>query len=154
MSCSSPLTVGADAACLIVCETTGRWAVALRREDAGSGLPMVETRAVAQAWEVLAQQPASFLVVELTRASAEPLLERMFWLEQDYPLARVAVVASRSLESCEWWVRAAGAVHFTTSPRQLAGLVQAARRHIETAPRPSRSTTEEIWAALPWAGSK
>lgn len=146
----SPLAEGGDLARLVVCETTGQWAVALRRELAGRGLSVHQTRSIAQAWEMLARFPASFLVVELTRASVEPLLERLAWAERDYPLARVAVVAQRALDGCEWLVREAGAVHFTTSPRQLAGVAHMACQHVQNAPRLPRSITDDIWARLPW----
>lgn len=149
-----PLPEGAGPARLVVGEATGQWAVALRRELVGLGLRIHETRNVAQAWEMLARCPASFLVIELTRASVDALLERLAWLERDYPLARVAVVAERAFDRCEWLMREAGAVHFTTSPRQMAGLAQAACRHLQTAPRPPRSITDEVWAGLPWGGQE
>lgn len=151
---SHPLPEGDDAARLLVCEATGGWAIALRRELAGLKLRVHETRSVAEAWAELARSPASFLVVELSRASVEPFLERLAWLEQDYPLARVAVVAERALEGCEWLVRAAGAVHFTTSPRQLADLAQTACRHLQSVPRSPRNLTDEIWSSLPWGKQK
>ncbi|MEN6494298.1 MAG: hypothetical protein ABFD16_08400 [Thermoguttaceae bacterium] len=145
-----PLSEGEGLARLVVCESTGGWAVTLRRELAGLGIRVYETRSVAQAWEMLASCPASFLVVELSRTSLDALLERMTWLERDYPLARVAVVAERGLERCEVLMRAAGAVHFTTSPRQLSGMARVATRHVQSAPRPRRSIADEIWASLPW----
>lgn len=143
---------GVRPARLIVCESTGAWAVALRRELASAGFRVHETRSVAQCWELLGRSPASFLVVELTRGSAEALLARLAGLERDYPHARVAVVAARPLQDCEWAIREAGVVHFTTSPRQLAPLAHLAQRHLEMAPKPSRSLTERIWASLPWRG--
>jgi hypothetical protein len=69
---------------------------------------------------------------------------------RDYPWARLAVVAGRELAAAEWLLREAGAVHFLTSPRQLAGLMRTARRHLEAVPRPQSSPAEETWAALPW----
>jgi DNA-binding NtrC family response regulator len=124
--------------------------VALRRELTATGIRVDETRSVAQCWELLAQAPASFLVVELTRASAEALLERLAWLERDYPLAQVAIVASRALANFQRAVREAGAIHFTTSPREAPALAGLAYRHLQAAPRPMRTLAEEIWAELPW----
>jgi len=112
---SLPLPEAGGEARLLVCEATGGWAIALRRELAGLRLRVHETRSVVEAWAELARAPASFLVVELSRASVEPFLERLAWLEQDYPLARVAVVAERALEDCEWLVRA------DTSPVDRSG---------------------------------
>lgn len=137
---------------LIALERTGAWAVALRRELPGSGVPVCETRSVPECWEMLQRHPASFVVAELTRSGAPALLHAIAWLERDFPLARVAVVAERSLAAWEWPAREAGAVHFTVSPRQLRPLADLAIRHLEDAPKPQRSVVERIWASLPWGG--
>ena len=71
-------------------------------------------------------------------------------LPRDFPLARVAVVADRSLAPGEWLMREAGAVHFTTSPRRLGSLAAAVGRHLEQVPRPPQGLAERIWATLPW----
>ena len=57
---------------LIVCEPSGRWAVALRRE-LGPSARVFETRSVAECWERLARSPGSFVVVEATAGNLEPL---------------------------------------------------------------------------------
>ena len=144
------LPEGAGPARLIVCERTGAWAVALRRELAAAGVHVHETRSVAECWEVLARCPAGFLVVELTPAAVDPLLARMASLEREFPLARVAVVTERRFRDCQWPLREAGAVDFVVSPRELAPLARAIVRHLEQAPEPPRSLTERIWAGLPW----
>lgn len=135
---------------MIVCEREGRWAVALRRDLPRPEVRVHETRSVEECWEMLTRWPASFVVVELTRANATAVLERMAWLERDFPLARVAVVADRALGFCEWLMREAGAVHFTVSPRRLGPLGGLAVRHLDAAPQARLSLTERIWAGLPW----
>ena len=50
---------------LLVCERTGCWAVALRRELAEAGVRVWETRTLADCFEELAESPASFVVLEL-----------------------------------------------------------------------------------------
>lgn len=135
---------------MIVCERDGGWAVALRRDLARPEVRVHETRSVDECWEMLTRWPASFVVVELTRANAAALVERMAWRERDFPLARVAVVADRALGSCERLMREAGAVHFTVSPRRLRPLGCLAMRHLDAAPDPQLSLTERIWARLPW----
>jgi hypothetical protein len=145
------LPAAAVAARLIVCEPSGHWAVVLRRQLAAADLRVYETRSLADCWEMLAKAPASFLVVELSAGGAGALLQRMARLERDFPLARVAVVADRSLAGYEWLLREAGAVHFLCSPRQSGPLADLARRHLAQAPPPPRSLTEQIWAGLPWA---
>ena len=141
---------GTAAGRLLVCERTGQWAGALRRELAASGVEIGETRSLAECWDALAASPASFLVVELTRAGAEDLLGRMVRRERDFPLAQVAVVAARCLADWQWLVREAGAVHFTCSPRQLSVLAELACRHLAGIPAPPQRLTDRIWAGLPW----
>lgn len=136
---------------LIICESTGRWAVALRRELAGRR-EVYETRSVAECFEALAKAPASFAIVELSRGNAEALAARVADLERDFPLARLAVVASGELADYQWLMREAGAVCFVTSPRRLAPLAEAACRHLDQAPTPQQTLVERIWDELPWGG--
>ena len=134
----------------IVCEQTGRWAVGLRRDARASGLRLYETRSLADAWEMLQQHPSSFVVAELTRSNPPALLHRMAWLEHEFPLARVAVVADRSLADWQWLMREAGAVWFCSSPWQVGPIVAMARRHLQLVPVPPRSLAEQLWHDLPW----
>ena len=139
-----------DTARLIVCERSGDWAVALRRELADAGVRVWETRSLPQCWDSLAEAPHSFAVVELTVAAADDLLQRLARLPREFPFVGVAVVADRSLTDHEWLMREAGAIHFTCSPRQLAPLAAMASRHLAQAPAPALSLTERIWNNLPW----
>jgi hypothetical protein len=141
---------GAGVARLIVCERTGRWAVALRRELADAGVRVYETRHLSDCWEQLGQSPASFVVVELTAASAGGLLRRMLGQHREFPLARLAVVADRSLAAYEWLMREAGAVDFARSPRQLGPLARLACRHLAQAAAPPATFADRLWAGLPW----
>ncbi len=134
----------------IVCEGSGRWAIGLRREAAPAGIRLHETRSLADAWSMLGQFPSSFLVAELTLANAQPLLDRMAGMRRAYPLARIAVVAERSLADYEWLAREAGAVWFAVSPRELRPIVAIAERHVRLAPTPAGDFVQEIWDALPW----
>jgi hypothetical protein len=134
---------------LIVCERTGRWAVALRRELAEAGVRVWETRTVADCWKELAESPASFVVVELGGDIAG-LLHRMARQPREFPMARLAVVADRALAGYQWLMREAGAVHFLCSPRQVGPLAQLACRHLAQVPPLQQSLAERIWANLPW----
>lgn len=144
------LPEGAQAARLIVCERTGRWAIALRRELGEAGVPVSEARSLADCWDALAEAPGSFAIVELSVANADSLLGRLARLEHDFPLARIAVVAERGLAAYEWLMREAGAVHFTCSPRRLGRLAQLACRHLAVSPAPPQSLGGRLWEALPW----
>ena len=137
---------------LIVCERTGRWAAALRREFSQ---PIRQTRSLSQCWKELSAVGAGFAVVELTESNVEDLLRRMAQLQRDLPFVRLAVVAARRLAGYQWLMREAGAIHFVCSSRQLGPLALSASRHLENLLQswqtsPSQDSTERIWASLPW----
>jgi hypothetical protein len=135
---------------LIVCERSGQWAVALRRELNDSGVRLYETRCLPDCWQALAEAPASFLVIELTAQNIEPLLACLARMPREFPSARAAVAADRTTRAYEWLVREAGAVHFVCSPRCLAPLAAVALRHLADVPAPQQTMVERIWASLPW----
>jgi hypothetical protein len=135
---------------LLVCERTGRWAIALRRELSGAGVRVCETRTLADCWTELAESPASFVVLELDRR-VDRLLRLLARQPREFPLARLAVAADRSQARYEWLMREAGAVGFLASPRQVGPLAQLACRHLAQVPQPQQSLTERIWGSLPWA---
>lgn len=136
---------------VVVCEWTGSWATALRRE--GIAAP-VETRTLAEAWKLLGRWPASFLVLELSDRTLEGLLVRLPRMARDYSLARAAVVAGRPWQSYEWLAREAGAVHFLVSPRRLRPLVELIGRHLAQSPAEELTLREQIWARLPWGTTR
>ncbi len=151
---------------IIVCEQTGRWATALRRElSAKPGFSarrrLAETRSLAECRESLQKSPAAFVVVELTLSNARRLLRLMEDLEWKFPLARLAVViyaAEMGTEPpgrLEALLRQSGAVFFADSlrgegPRGVRALASVARRHLRHAPQPQQSLRAEIWSRLPW----
>ena len=102
---------------------------------------------------MLAECPAGFVVIELTAGNVDAVLSRMARFERDFPLARVAVVAARSMASYRWLLREAGAVDFVTSPRRLAALgrpgLPPPRPGAPRAAEPIRADLER----LPWAAS-
>jgi ActR/RegA family two-component response regulator len=134
---------------LIVCERTGCWAVALRRELADAGVRVWETRTLADCFDELAESPASFAVLEL-RGDVAGLLCCLARQIREFPRARVAVVADGHLADYEWLMREAGAVRFLCSPRRVGRLAQLALRHLAQVPPPPQNLTERIWASLPW----
>ncbi len=143
----------ADRARLVVCERTGHWAVALRRELARLKKPGVrihETRSVNECWRLMDDYRASFVVVEVTPSNVQALLDRLAELEWDFPSARVAVVVGRAFRFSEPILREAGAIHFVDSPRQLKPLGEIACRHLDRIPKPKLGLVEQIWADLPW----
>lgn len=135
---------------VLVCERSGRWALGMRQTLGEPAVRVEETRTLADCAEALARAPASFLVLELTRIGAERLLAWMVRSQREFPLARAAVVAERSLVAYEALVLEAGAVYFTCSPRRLSGLAEMAQRHLTLAPPARGSIAGQVWASLPW----
>lgn len=135
---------------IIVCEKTGRWAVALRRE-LGAKPRVYETRSLPECWEELAASPASWLLLEATEANLDGLTLRLTELGRDFPEARAVVCADRSLAPCEWLLREAGAVHAVFSPRELVPVARMSKRHLAAVPLPPRSVRERVWERLPWS---
>jgi hypothetical protein len=153
---SDPPNGDADRARLIVCERTGQWAVALRRELVRlgkAGVRFRETRSVGECWRLLYDDRASFMVVEVTPSNVQAVLERLAELERDFPAVRVAVVVDWAFRFAEPILREAGAVHFVDSPRRLKPLAEIACRHLDRAPKPKLGLVEQVWADLPWRES-
>ena len=139
---------------VIVCEKTGRWAVALRRLLSPAGHRVYETRSWAECWDELARSPASLLALELTPHNDEALLKRLFDLTRRFPQARAIVVGERELEHYEWAVREAGATHAVFASRRLAAAARLIERHLAFAPQPLLTLHETIWRRLPWSGRR
>jgi hypothetical protein len=137
------------AARLLICEPSGRWAVALRRELADAGVRVWETRTLAGCGEEIGRSPASFVILQMSD-DVEGLLRFMTRLSREFPAVRLAVVADRSRQGYEWLMREAGAVDFVISPRQASRLARLACRHLAEVQPPQQSLTERIWAGLPW----
>jgi hypothetical protein len=144
------LPSNAQPARLIVCERTGRWAIALHRELGTMAFGVYQTRHLNDCRAELIQAPASFIVVELPVEGREAVLEQIAQFLLDFPLARVAVVADSSLECYQWLAREAGAVHFSCSQRQARLLAGIALRHLAYSPSPPQTFTQQLWASLPW----
>ncbi len=135
---------------LVVCERTGKWAVAIARHLAADADDIHQTRSLEECWEALAKWPASLAVLELIAANVEPLVRRLADLDRRFPAARAIVVAARSLAAYENLAREAGAIHFETSPRRLDAVAAIWRRHRDAAPRRTMNTPPRILAGLPW----
>jgi hypothetical protein len=136
--------------CVIVCERTSRWATAIRRH-----LPrevrLVQTRALVECATELATAPASLAAVALTRANLGAVLDFVDSVSRAYSRARVIILADRGLEACEGLLCEAGAIHFSVSPRELAGLDRTIRNHFGRLSVPQAGFAETVWDSLPWS---
>ena len=139
---------------LIIAERSGFWAAALRIELQETGVRLWEAGPRPALPDLLAESPASFLILELTAGNAAWTVDALEQLEFRWPDVRAAIVAHRNLAEYEWLLREAGAMHFLTSPRRLAPLVDLACRHLAAAPTPKQTLSDRIWATLPWGETR
>jgi hypothetical protein len=147
----------------IVCESTGSWAAALRREvDASLPLGWIEARSPAEArdaWRAALREGSRAVLVAEISAGNAPVVCRLL-VEHETEVARSPrmVVAGRAEAAYEGAAREAGATAFCTSPREtghLAAIIArfAAAEAARPDPPDERSTAERLRAALPWPGA-
>ena len=140
----SPKTTG-----IILCERTGRWARALRRELGDFDVSITETRGMSDCRQELTAAPASVVAIEASDASLNALLAFLIGQPQEFPQACVIALADGDQQHRQWLLRGAGAVHFVRSPRDMAPVVEIARRHL--APfLPQPSLVERILTEIDW----
>jgi DNA-binding NarL/FixJ family response regulator len=134
---------------LIVLETQGEWAAALRRLLPDGFVPMRETRSPAECDTELASAPASFVVAEVRDANALLLAEQLATWRRLHPHGALAIVAAR--QSAKWseLLLEAGAILVACSSQRLGDLVIAVRRHVARHPQLADSIADRIWAELP-----
>jgi hypothetical protein len=134
---------------VIVCERGGIWAAALAKH-----LPrevrIRQTRALSECGAALAAAPTSLVALEVNAGNVSGALSWLVQMPTRFPLARAVVLADRRLVSYEWLLRDAGAVHFTTSPRELARVASIVRNHLSRLPASNASFAELMWDSLPW----
>ena len=136
---------------LIVCETTSKWAVALRRTIPPEVRPPIsETRGLEDCWQQAVASPLSVVILEVTTANLEQLAAALPAYRAKLPGTRVVVVGCRRLAAAEWLMRELGAVHVIFSSRDLKPLIGILRRHRKhvAAARPPKDTPP--WRDLPW----
>lgn len=146
---------GAVTAQWIVCEQTGRWAVAIRgvlaKYDRGLSIGVLrETRNLEQCEQMLSRWPASLVAVAVTPANFPARVRWLAGLEARFPLARAVVCSQLTLPEAEWALREAGAMQVVRSFRGIATVVDLAARHLARAPEPTLGVTQQILARLPW----
>jgi len=135
---------------LIVLERTGSWATALIRALPDMAPLLDQTRSLSDCGVALCRAPASLLVLEVSPANWLPIAERLCWLSRDFPLARAALVGDRRLGPWLDRLRGLGVVDVVTSPRRIAPLTTAVRRHFAGICPPQQPLAQRIWAELPW----
>ncbi len=137
---------------VVVCEKGNQWAVALRRALRPTGYRVVETRSLEECWQELSGRPASFVALELVSGNAEAVIRRLLDLGRRFRHAKAVVLAGRGLESYEWVMREAGAIHVLFSSRDLSAAARLVNQYMQGVSEPAVGFHEAVWQELPWAG--
>ncbi|MBX3411156.1 MAG: hypothetical protein KF708_00450 [Pirellulales bacterium] len=139
----------------IICERAGKWSAALRRDAAVGESNVVELRHPDELAAAIAATPwATVVVVELRRDGLAAALDALADVERGGPRVLAVAVAERELQEIELTAREAGAVHFVTSPRRIAELIQLGERHRARVPAPAQTLRERALAQLPWSDAR
>jgi hypothetical protein len=136
---------------LLICERTGRWAIAWRRA-LGAEARVQEVRSLKQVDEFLLTTPNVPVAVDGAAFSSEKLLQAI--ARWSAARATVLVMAPQAWAEEESTLREAGATHVVFSPRSLRPAVCLVERHYQRLPsQPAEVGTleERIQARLPWA---
>ena len=135
---------------LIVWERDGSWARHLRRFLTPAGPRVYEVRTSDTCREMVGESPTSIVVASWSSSTSDELTNLVTRFRHDHPFARTIAVADRSVEPLRWQILETGIVWLCTSPRELKPVVEIVQRHLEQAPKPSRSPEQRIWDELPW----
>jgi hypothetical protein len=141
---------------LIICESTGDWATAIRRR-LPEGVSLIETRSLPELNERLGVMPSALVAVEWNADKAEELLAELARMNRKHPGAMLVVLGDRRL--CVWdaAVRETGAVHCVASRRRVGEIIEIARHRLrsgswtEGESDASARIEDRILAGLPWS---
>jgi len=134
---------------IVVCEKTGRWAVAIRRA-LGGATGLGETRSWTACLREARSRPGALVAVEITPENAEAACLRLTELSLNSPQISVIVLADRRLRPTEWVFREAGAVSVLFSPDELVRLRPLWQRFVDRLPVVQTPFREQVWSRLPW----
>src|SRR5258707_5153898 len=107
--------------CVILCQRGATWAAMLRRQ-LPRGVELRQPLSLDECGDELVLQPSGLVAVELRADNFAAVISAVSRWTQEFPAARVLVLAEHGLAPFEWALREAGAVYFTSSPPQLDGL--------------------------------
>jgi hypothetical protein len=139
-----------QAARVIVCEKTGRWATALRNLLPSAQISICETRTLEECAARLRESPASLVVVELTAENWPAVCRWLSWQAGQFVHMRAVAVATADVRDVDAVVRSAGAHHVVDSIARLGKLTRWIVRHIQQAPHSKSSVRQWTWSRMPW----
>ncbi|MBC8353238.1 MAG: hypothetical protein H8E66_14670 [Planctomycetes bacterium] len=139
---------------LIVTDTSGRWAFALRTAFANAEVSLTEVDGLANAFEMFRDDSDAVLAFEATDACAEEAFGHLKSVRRTNPGRNVIVLLDGSITTPEWLWQEAGAIAVVTSPRHLVPVARMIRRYFDTRESPPLAIREAVWQRMPWSGSK
>lgn len=139
---------------IIVSESSGRWAFALRSVLVNSGVVVTEVAGLANAFSRLGEDTRALLAFEATEACAEEVLGLLHSSRQRDPDCGVIVLLDGPLALSESLWHEAGAIAVVASPRQLHLTARLIRRYFDTQETPPLTFREAVWQRIPWSESE
>ena len=136
---------------LIICERTGRWAVAFRRALGDRRNAITESRSLAACAAQLAAQPASVVAIEVTAANLERVLAAVSAWQRRHPQCRIVALVAEGLGAAEDLLREAGAVGVLHRAREVPQAAKLVVRHVDAAPSDDVPLEQAIVSRLPWS---
>lgn len=136
--------------CLIVCERTGRWAVAFRRALGKREIAILESRSLSACESPLAENPAAIVAVEATASNLEAVLVALPKWQRRFADCRIIVLAAAELAAAEHLLREAGAMSVLYSTRHVPAAANLVVRHGARCPATEQPLESLIQNRLPW----
>jgi len=136
---------------MIICEKTGRWAVAFRRALGEERELIVQVRGLTDCTRQLALSPGSIVAAEVTAGNLDALLVAVpDWLRR-FPHCRVIAMLESDVLATETMLREAGVVAVLNATREAPSVIRLIQRHLESAPTDDLPLEQAIQRSLPWA---
>lgn len=136
-------------AAVVICERGEAWVRTLSNLLKSADIAIRHCHTLRGCVTLVAEAPASFVVVELDPADPLPGMRMLDSLSRQFPSCKWAVVLGRN-EKLVYLAREVGAVHVATSILEAPQVADLVRRHLDRLPERATSVSEQIWSSLPW----
>lgn len=139
---------------IILSESSGRWAFALRSVLVNSGVAVTEIAGLENAFGRFRDDSQALLAFEATEACAEEGLQHIYASRLRDPGSGVIVLLDASTISSESVWHEAGAIAVAASPRHLTPIARLIHRYFVTRDIPPLTFREAVWQRIPWNASE
>ncbi len=136
---------------LVICERTGRWAVAFRRALGKGRASIKESRSLAACAAQLAAQPAAVVALEVTSANLDRVLTLVPAWQRRHPQCRFVALVAQELAPAGDLLREAGAMAVLHGARDVSQAARLVERHVAALPAEDLALEQSILSRLPWS---